>query len=105
MIHPVGIRGQIEGGIAQGVGLAVMEELIVEHGSIANGNFTDYLVPTIADMPPVEAALVGSHVCGPPMAHAAPVNLRQSVRRPRFSQQSATRPDTTSLEPQDTPAT
>ena len=57
-IHPVAVRGQIEGGIAQGIGLAVMEELVVVDGAIVNSNFTDYLIPTIADVPTVNTVLV-----------------------------------------------
>lgn len=57
-LNPEAIRGQIEGGIMQGVGLAVMEELVVEDGIIKNPNFTDYLLPTILDAPDVEALLI-----------------------------------------------
>jgi xanthine dehydrogenase D subunit len=57
-LNPEAVRGQIEGGILQGVGLAVMEELIVDGGVIRNPNFTDYLLPTILDAPDVEALLV-----------------------------------------------
>lgn len=57
-LHPEAVRGQIEGGILQGVGLAVMEELIMEDGVIMNPNFTDYLLPTILDAPDVEALLI-----------------------------------------------
>ncbi len=57
-LNPESIRGQIEGGILQGVGLAIMEELIVEGGIIRNPNFTDYLLPTILDAPDVEALLI-----------------------------------------------
>jgi CO/xanthine dehydrogenase Mo-binding subunit len=57
-LHPESVRGQIEGGILQGVGLAVMEELVVENGVIRNPNFTDYLLPTILDAPDVEALLI-----------------------------------------------
>jgi CO/xanthine dehydrogenase Mo-binding subunit len=42
----------------QGVGLAIMEELIVAGGVIKNPNFTDYLLPTILDAPEVEALLI-----------------------------------------------
>jgi CO/xanthine dehydrogenase Mo-binding subunit len=52
------VRGQIEGGILQGVGLAIMEELVVEDGVFRNANFTDYLLPTILDAPEVEALLI-----------------------------------------------
>ncbi len=57
-LNPESVRGQIEGGILQGVGLAVMEELIIEDGIIRNPNFTDYLLPTILDAPDVEALLI-----------------------------------------------
>ena len=57
-LNPESVRGQIEGGILQGVGLAVMEELIMEQGMIRNPNFTDYLLPTILDAPDVEALLI-----------------------------------------------
>ena len=58
VLHPVSVRGQIEGGILQGVGLAVMEELVIDGGVIRNPTFTDYLLPTILDAPEVEALLL-----------------------------------------------
>ncbi len=57
-LNPESIRGQIEGGILQGVGLAMMEELVLEGGVIRNATFTDYLLPTILDAPEVEALLI-----------------------------------------------
>lgn len=57
-LHPEAVRGQIEGGILQGVGLAIMEELVMENGIIRNPTFTDYLLPTILDAPDVEALLI-----------------------------------------------
>ncbi len=57
-INPQGVYGQIEGGTAQGLGLALMEELQVKDGRILNASFTDYLLPTILDMPPVVAEIV-----------------------------------------------
>jgi xanthine dehydrogenase D subunit len=57
-LNPESVRGQIEGGILQGVGLAIMEELVLEEGVIKNPNFTDYLLPTILDAPDVEALLI-----------------------------------------------
>ena len=53
-INPQAVEGQIEGGSAQGLGLAVMEEIVVKDGVIRNASFTDYLLPTILDMPPVK---------------------------------------------------
>lgn len=57
-LNPEAIRGQIEGGIMQGVGLAIMEELILDNGVIRNATFTDYLLPTVLDAPAVEALLI-----------------------------------------------
>ncbi|HEV2825951.1 MAG TPA: molybdopterin cofactor-binding domain-containing protein, partial [Actinomycetota bacterium] len=47
------VIGQIQGGTAQGLGLAVMEEIMIRDGKVRNPSFTDYLIPTILDMPPV----------------------------------------------------
>jgi CO/xanthine dehydrogenase Mo-binding subunit len=58
VLNPLQVTGQIEGGIAQGVGLAVMEELIVEGGQVRNASFTDYLIPTALDAPTVDAILI-----------------------------------------------
>jgi xanthine dehydrogenase D subunit len=57
-LNPDSVRGQVEGGILQGVGLAVMEELVIEGGKIRNPNFTDYLLPTILDAPDTEMLLI-----------------------------------------------
>jgi CO/xanthine dehydrogenase Mo-binding subunit len=57
-INPQGVEGQSDGGTAQGLGLAVMEEIRLRDGHIANASFTDYLIPTMLDMPPVATALV-----------------------------------------------
>ncbi|MPZ69195.1 MAG: xanthine dehydrogenase subunit D [Actinobacteria bacterium] len=53
-INPQAVEGQIEGGTAQGLGLAVMEEIQVKDGKVMNPSFTDYLIPTILDMPPMQ---------------------------------------------------
>ena len=58
VLHPTQVIGQIEGGIAQGVGLAVMEEMVVEDGLVRNPSFTDYLIPTVADTPEVLATCI-----------------------------------------------
>ncbi len=57
-INPVSVIGQIEGGIAQGLGLALMEEVQLRDGRVRNASFTDYLLPTILDMPPVVADVI-----------------------------------------------
>ena len=53
-INPVLAEGQIEGGIAQGIGMALMEEYIPGRTE----NLHDYLIPTIGDVPPIETILV-----------------------------------------------
>jgi xanthine dehydrogenase D subunit len=57
-INPLSVVGQLEGGIAQGLGLAVMEEIQLRDGKVRNASFTDYLLPTMLDMPPVICDLV-----------------------------------------------
>ena len=57
-INPQAVEGQIEGGTAQGLGLALMEEIQTRDGLITNASFTDYLIPTALDMPPVVSELI-----------------------------------------------
>jgi CO/xanthine dehydrogenase Mo-binding subunit len=57
-VNPLAVAGQIEGGTAQGLGLALMEEIRTRDGLITNASFTDYLIPTALDMPPVVSELV-----------------------------------------------
>ncbi|HEY2058752.1 xanthine dehydrogenase subunit D [Amycolatopsis sp. NBC_01480] len=52
-LNPDAVLGQIQGGSAQGLGLAVMEEIQVVDGKVRNPSFTDYLIPTVLDMPPM----------------------------------------------------
>ena len=58
ILNPMQALGQIEGGIAQGVGLAVMEEIVLDGGRVRNASFTDYLIPTALDMCDVRVALL-----------------------------------------------
>ncbi|RJL23588.1 xanthine dehydrogenase subunit D [Bailinhaonella thermotolerans] len=53
IMNPLSLEGQIHGGTAQGLGLALMEEIVVADGKVRNPSFTDYLIPTILDMPPM----------------------------------------------------
>jgi CO/xanthine dehydrogenase Mo-binding subunit len=61
LMNPLQAVGQIEGGIAQGVGLAVMEEIVLDGGHIRNPSFTDYLLPTALDMPDVRIVALLEH--------------------------------------------
>jgi CO/xanthine dehydrogenase Mo-binding subunit len=65
-INPLAVEGQIEGGTAQGLGLALMEEIRTRDGLITNASFTDYLIPTTLDMPPVQSVLVEDPEPGAP---------------------------------------
>ncbi len=58
ILNPLGFTGQVEGGTAQGLGLALMEQVQLRDGVIRNASFTDYLVPTILDMPPVQTVAI-----------------------------------------------
>ncbi|MBI3186118.1 MAG: xanthine dehydrogenase family protein [Myxococcales bacterium] len=57
-INPAALKGQVEGGVVQGLGYALMEELQLSEGKCLNPNFTDYLIPSSADAPEVEVVLV-----------------------------------------------
>jgi len=61
VLNPISCLGQVEGGIAQGLGLAVMEEIVVDNGKVRNPSFTDYLLPTFLDAPRVEVVFVEQH--------------------------------------------
>ena len=58
VLNPLSALGQLEGGIAQGLGLAVMEEIVLENGKVKNPSFTDYLLPTALDAPTVVAVMI-----------------------------------------------
>ena len=94
-INPQAVVGQIQGGSAQGLGLAVMEELVIADGVVRNPSFTDYLVPTILDMPPMQVAVLENPdphapyglrgVGEPPTISSGPAvasAIRQAVGRP-----------------------
>jgi len=57
-INPTYIEGQIEGGVAQGLGQALSEEIVYRDGHVLNPNLTDYKMPTALDVPPIESILV-----------------------------------------------
>ena len=57
-IHPVLAAGQIEGGTAQALGYALLEEVRVKDGRVWNQQLTNYIIPTAADTPPIDVILV-----------------------------------------------
>jgi CO/xanthine dehydrogenase Mo-binding subunit len=53
VLHPILAKGQIIGGVAQGVGFALYEKVIWDQGRMQNGQMTNYIMPTSADLPPI----------------------------------------------------
>ena len=53
VINPVLARGQIEGGVAQGIGWALYEDVVWREGRMVNGQMTNYIMPTSMDLPPI----------------------------------------------------
>ncbi len=59
-INPVAVEGQIQGGSAQGLGYALMEEVVVKNGVIETPSLTEYLLPTSCDFPTTQAIILES---------------------------------------------
>jgi CO/xanthine dehydrogenase Mo-binding subunit len=57
-INPLLVEGQIEGGISNGVGYAMSEEMVMKDGKVMNAQFTDYIMPTALDMPEIIVDIV-----------------------------------------------
>ena len=57
VMHPVLAGGQIEGGIAQGIGYALYEKVVLQNGRMANNQMTNYIMPTAEDVPPIHVFL------------------------------------------------
>jgi CO/xanthine dehydrogenase Mo-binding subunit len=53
VLHPVLARGQVEGGVAQGIGYALYEKCVYDKGHLRNNQMTNYIMPTSADLPPI----------------------------------------------------
>lgn len=58
VINPLTHQGQIEGGLVQGLGYAMMEEIVTENGRVLTANLGDYRIPCTRDLPPLETVLV-----------------------------------------------
>ena len=57
-IHPMLARGQIEGGSLQGIGYALLEEVVMRDGRMANAQLTNYIIPTTLDTPPLDVVML-----------------------------------------------
>jgi len=60
-INPTLVEGQIEGGIATGIGFALTEEIVFQDGKQINPRLSDYVIPTALDMPKIEAIIVDNY--------------------------------------------
>jgi CO/xanthine dehydrogenase Mo-binding subunit len=65
-IHPAMARGQIEGGSAQGIGWALLENVVMRDGAMANAQLTNYVIPTTLDTPPMDVVMLENHFGGGP---------------------------------------
>jgi CO/xanthine dehydrogenase Mo-binding subunit len=57
-IHPGMATGQVEGGTAQGLGYALLEDVVMRDGRMANASLTNYIIPTALDTPPIETIIL-----------------------------------------------
>lgn len=57
-INPLAVEGQIEGGVAMGIGYALMEKVVLESGRPVTRTFSEYLIPTVKDVPPIISLVV-----------------------------------------------
>ena len=90
VIHPVLAAGQIEGGVAQGIGLALYENVVWRDGRMANGQMTNYIMPTAADIPPIRVFFEEHPYAFGPPARKASANCRWTAPRRRSSTPSRT---------------
>ena len=66
VINPVALRGQLVGGFATGLGQALMEELVVEDGSVTTATLGEYKLPSVKDVPPLRIVLLTDRPGGGP---------------------------------------
>ena len=71
ILNPLTHQGQIEGGVAQGIGQALMEHLLIQDGSVTSLHLGDYKLPTAMDMPELKTVLVESNAGPAPYAGKA----------------------------------
>jgi len=61
VINPEQLRGQVEGGVAQGYGSALYEEMLLHEGEVLTRSFRHYRVPQLGDVPPTEVLFADTH--------------------------------------------
>jgi CO/xanthine dehydrogenase Mo-binding subunit len=99
-INPDQVIGQIQGGVTMGIGMALMEEVVKTNGKILNAGFTDYILPTIRDVPEIECIILenpdpggpfGARGLGVVFAYARQHRHAHGTVRGRFAQASGPR--------------
>ncbi len=66
VMNPIGHQGQIDGGVIQGIGFGLMEQLLVDEGHVTTLHFGDYKIPTVKDIPPLTTVVLeGQSGVGP----------------------------------------
>ncbi len=87
-INPQTTEGQIQGGVAQGIGWALMENMVLDKGKVLNPNFRDYVIPGPLDLPPIKSILVepidphgpfGAKGIGEPALNPAPAAVANAI--------------------------
>lgn len=87
-INPQTTEGQIHGGVAQGIGWALTEDMIMENGNVLNPNFRDYIMPGPLDLPPIQSILIepidpngpfGAKGIGEPALNPAPAAVANAI--------------------------
>ncbi|RMH56615.1 MAG: carbon monoxide dehydrogenase [Candidatus Hydrogenedentota bacterium] len=63
VVNPIIAAGQIEGGIAQSIGYALYEDVHTERGVMVNNQYTNYIIPTTADIPSIEVSFIRFPLC------------------------------------------
>lgn len=87
-INPQTTEGQIHGGVTQGIGWALMEDMVVEKGKVLNPDFRDYVIPGPLDIPPIKSILVepvdpngpfGAKGIGEPALNPSPAAVANAI--------------------------
>jgi len=89
VINKLGIEGQVYGGVAQGIGYAILENFSIQNGIVKSPNLDEYLLPTIKDVPEIDAILVenadkygpfGAKVIGEPTLELASAAINNALK-------------------------
>jgi CO/xanthine dehydrogenase Mo-binding subunit len=59
-VNPLMVAGQVEGGTTQGLGYALLEDVVMREGRVANPQLTNYMIPTTLDTPPIDVTILES---------------------------------------------